>query len=153
MWSDDVNSDSQLVCVRKRKKKTNCSKSIDLFCGAGGLDLGFEKAGFRTLWANDFDADACKTHQSWSKARVVCGDISKIDYSTIPDSDVILGGFPCQDFSIAGKRLGFNSHKSHLGVALEADEPSEESRGQLYMWMREVITLTAPKLFIAENVK
>lgn len=69
------------------------------------------------------------------------------------DIDIVTGGFPCQDFSVAGKRLGFNSHKSHLGESLTDDEPSVESRGQLYMWMREVVTLTAPKLFIAENVK
>lgn len=69
------------------------------------------------------------------------------------DIDVVTGGFPCQDFSVAGKRKGFNSQKSHLGGKMEADEPSVESRGQLYMWMREVITLTSPKVFIAENVK
>lgn len=69
------------------------------------------------------------------------------------DIDIVTGGFPCQDFSVAGKRLGFNSQKSHLGSALAEDEPFTESRGKLYMWMREVITLTEPKLFIAENVK
>ena len=67
--------------------------------------------------------------------------------------DIVTGGFPCQDFSVAGKRLGFNSQKSHLGKNLSADEPSVESRGQLYMWMRDVVTLTSPKIFIAENVK
>ena len=78
--------------------------AVSLFCGAGGLDMGFERAGFRTIWANDFDKDACKTHQNWSKCEVVCGDISKIDMSSIPVSDVILGGFPCQGFSLSGPR-------------------------------------------------
>lgn len=67
--------------------------------------------------------------------------------------DVVTGGFPCQDFSVAGKRLGFNSKKSHNGKSLDEDEPSVESRGQLYIWMREVVTITEPKIFVAENVK
>jgi DNA (cytosine-5)-methyltransferase 1 len=85
--------------------------AVSLFCGAGGLDMGFHQAGFKTIWANDFDKDACKTHQSWSKATVVCEDISKVDYSTIPVSDVILGGFPCQGFSLSGPRKIDDSRK------------------------------------------
>jgi DNA (cytosine-5)-methyltransferase 1 len=67
--------------------------------------------------------------------------------------DIVTGGFPCQDFSIAGKRNGFNSHKNHLGQYLDIDAPSEETRGKLYTWMKKVIEITKPKIFIAENVK
>ncbi len=65
--------------------------------------------------------------------------------------DVVTGGFPCQDFSVAGKRQGFNSKKCHNNNSHE--ESTEENRGKLYMWMREVISIVKPKIFIAENVK
>ena len=71
-----------------------------------------------------------------------------------PRIDVVTGGFPCNDFSVAGYRKGFNSHKSHQGKPLTSlDEPTTENRGLLYMWMREVIELVQPKVFVAENVK
>lgn len=122
---------------------------------------------FDTVFANDIRPDAKAAWVSYfEKRKANANEIYHLDSivdlvkrarsgeAVFPDSvDIVTGGFPCQDFSIAGKRLGFNSHKSHLGVALTDDEPSVESRGQLYMWMREVISLTSPKLFIAENVK
>lgn len=109
--------------------------AVSLFCGAGGLDLGFDKAGFRTVWANDFDADACKTHQNWSNAKMVCGDISKVDIDTIPDSDVILGGFPCQGFSLSGPRK------------------IDDSRNALYKHYVKIVAAKQPKIFVGENVK
>ncbi|MCD7847471.1 MAG: DNA (cytosine-5-)-methyltransferase [Oscillospiraceae bacterium] len=124
---------------------------------------------FKTVFANDIRPDAKVAWVSYFtehglkesandiyhlKSIVDLVKESKAGKKVFPDNiDIVTGGFPCQDFSVAGKRLGFNSHKSHLGSALAEDEPSVESRGQLYMWMREVISITLPKVFVAENVK
>ena len=67
------------------------------------------------------------------------------------DIDVVTGGFPCQDFSVAGKRQGFNSQKDDWGKKRADDKPTEESRGKLYYWMKQVIDIVRPKIFVAEN--
>ena len=123
--------------------------------------------GFNTVFAIDIMQDAKTAWTNYfSKKKDNATDTyhigSIVDYvraarngeDVFPhDIDIVTGGFPCNDFSLAGKRLGFNSYKNHLGKLIEADEPSEESRGKLYMWMRAVIELTKPSIFIAENVK
>jgi DNA (cytosine-5)-methyltransferase 1 len=109
--------------------------SVSLFCGAGGLDLGFERAGFSTLWANDFDADACETYRSHSQAEVVKGDVSKISAADIPSSDIMLGGFPCQGFSLSGPRK------------------VDDSRNRLYKEYVRIVSEKRPAAFVGENVK
>ncbi len=129
---------------------------ISLFAGCGGLDLGFvgdfeflgkkySKRNFEIAWANDFDESACQTFKKYFKHDIVCADIASVlkgrdvslfDRPMPKTTDIVLGGFPCQDFSHAGKRKGF-----------------EGRRGLLYQSMAEVIKRTKPLLFVAENVR
>ena len=147
--------------------------SINTFLHPDWIDIDngdwvtLKKTGFDTVFANDIRPDAKAAWVSFfGKTKKNANSIYHIESivdlvkkakngaNIFPSKiDVVTGGFPCQDFSIAGKRLGFNSLKSHDGRLLEIGKPSIENRGQLYIWMREVITLTEPKLFIAENVK
>lgn len=122
---------------------------------------------FKTIFANDIRPDAKSAWVNYFSKKGVASSVYCLDsivdlvklhkensLNIFPSKvDVITGGFPCQDFSIAGKRMGFNSTKSHLGKNLDDDEPSVENRGKLYIWMKEVISIVQPKLFIAENVK
>ena len=115
--------------------KNKAYTHVSLFSGAGGLDIGLEQAGFRTVWANDFNHDACETHRLWSNATVVEGDIGKVDYDTIPDCDIASFGFPCQGFSLSGPRK------------------IDDSRNILYRHCVKLVEKKQPKLFLAENVK
>jgi len=121
---------------------------------------------FHTVFANDIREDAKIAWENYFLGHGIDKDVyhltSIIDLvkahkggeSVFPEQvDIVTGGFPCQDFSIAGKRLGLHSDKCHNGNSLDVDAPSIENRGQLYMWMREVIEITKPNVFVAENVK
>lgn len=125
------------------------------------------ETGFETVFANDIRPDAKAAWVAYfEKRNARANEIYHVESivnlvkrakngeKVFPDKiDIVTGGFPCQDFSVAGKRKGFHSEKSHDGSKLEIGEPTEESRGQLYMWMREVVSIVQPKIFIAENVK
>lgn len=120
-------------------KLNNSPKIISLFSGCGGLDLGFHQEGYETVWANDFDHWACETFKKNIGDVIVEGDIEQIDpydNESIPDCDIVLGGFPCQDFSMIWKRPGLDGE-----------------RGNLYKSFLRVVDAKKPKVFVAENVK
>lgn len=129
---------------------------IDEYGDNGQVKL--KQTGFETIFACDIKPSAKKAWEAYFDRDVFhlesIVDLvkkAKTGEFEFPEADVVTGGFPCQDFSVAGKRNGLKSTKGHDMSTL--DEPSVESRGMLYYWMREVVSLVKPKIFIAENVK
>ena len=112
--------------------------AIELFAGAGGLALGLEQAGINTLEFVEFDKACCETLRKNRPAwNVVCDDIHNVDFSSYRGRvDIVTGGFPCQAFSYAGKKLGF-----------------EDTRGTLFHELARCIKEVRPKMFFAENVR
>lgn len=112
-------------------------KLVSLFAGIGGIDLGFEFAGFECIWANDFDKFACQTYRANVGGQIVEGDI-RLTKEQIPDHDILVGGFPCQPFSTLGKLQGFDD---------------EKNRGTLFFEIMDIITKHDTKVVVLENVK
>ena len=110
-------------------------KTVSLFSGCGGMDLGFIQAGAQVVWANDFAPAACATYRLNIGEHITEGDIADHFDSMPRKADAVIGGFPCVDFSMLGKRRG-----------LKGDS------GQLYRWMVKAIERTQPAFFVAENV-
>jgi len=109
---------------------------IDLFAGIGGIRLGFEAAGGHCVFSSEFDENACKTYEA-NFGEHPSGDITKIEAKDIPDFDILLGGFPCQAFSIIGKKEGFEN----------------ETCGTLFFEIERILKEKRPKAFMLENVR
>lgn len=120
--------------------KTNGVKkyrTIDLFAGIGGVRLGFENAGFETLFANDFDPDCKVTYDAnFDSPKLTIKDVRKVKAKNLPTFDFLLGGFPCQTFSIAGNQKGFG-----------------DERGNLFFEIAKILEEAKPMGFFLENVK
>lgn len=160
----DIGFEGNFRCL---KRSINANLHPSWIKQKNGEFVTVEPTGFKTVFANDIREDARTAWVSYfsrgnnNTAKMyhvesivdLVKKARKGDKVFPNDISVVTGGFPCQDFSVAGKRKGFNSDKSHSGKFLNINEPSVESRGQLYMWMREVISIIQPLMFIAENVK
>lgn len=114
----------------------NNFRFIDLFAGIGGIRLGFESVGGHCVFSSEFDEDACKTYEA-NFGEHPSGDITQIDAKDIPDFDILLGGFPCQAFSIIGKQEGFEN----------------ETCGTLFFEIERILKEKMPKAFMLENVR
>lgn len=149
------------------EKSVNQNIHKDWIASENGNWTELKRTSFETVFANDIRPDAKAAWVSYfSKFNSDANNLYHLEsivdlvkeykngtFKFPENISVVTGGFPCQDFSVAGKRLGFNSKTSHSGGKLDVDEPCDESRGKLYMWMRDVISITEPNLFVAENVK
>lgn len=111
-------------------------KVISLFAGAGGMDLGFVQAGYEIVWANDNWSEAVETYKLNLGNHIICRDVADIDTESIPSADLLIGGFPCQGFSVANRNR-------HAG----------DERNKLYLQLLRVLRAKQPRLFLAENVK
>lgn len=110
-------------------------KAIDLFAGIGGMRLGFEHSGFDFVYSNDFDPFACQTYRANFK-KIDERDIKDVEAYAIPDFDVLLGGFPCQPFSMIGKRKGL-----------------DDERAKSFFHIIKILAAKKPRAFLLENVK
>ena len=132
----DIYKDTSSIPQNNEKTKWDDFRFIDLFAGIGGIRLGFESVGGHCVFSSEFDEDACKTYEA-NFGEHPSGDITKIKASDIPDFDILLGGFPCQAFSIIGKKEGF----------------ANETCGTLFFEIERILKEKRPPAFMLENVR
>lgn len=154
------------VCYIMSGKKY---KVASLFAGIGGIDLGFEQAGAKVIWANEMDKHACITYRENFKHTLIEEDVRKVNEYSVPEVDILTAGWPCVAFSIAGRRHGMHykckscghehlvTFEEYMGIPVcpecgghtEAKDP----RGTLFYDIIRFLRATRPKAFLLENVK
>ncbi len=144
IYRKEVEIRGVVIEIKRSLENNNATKqklfrTLDLFAGVGGIRLGFENAGFETVFANDFEKNCKATYDlNFKKSKLIVEDIRKISIGDLPEFDFLLGGFPCQAFSIAGYRKGFND---------------EKDRGNLFFDIARILETRSPTGFLLENVK
>lgn len=124
-----------IICPTTTEPIPNVKRVASLFAGCGGLDFGFHKnPKYEHVFVNDFDSDACNSYEKNFHIKPVCGDIKEIE--SIPDCDLLIGGFPCQGFSMA------NPYRNE-----------KDTRNELYLEILRLLRLKQPSYFLLENVK
>lgn len=127
----------ELTTKENAPNMSSALKVASLFAGIGGICYGFKQAGAEIVWANEIDKDACKTYRhNFGGDYLVEGDIKLVDPNDIPDIDILNGGFPCQAFSVAGYRKGF-----------------DDERGNLFFEITRLLEVKRPRAILLENVK
>ena len=134
------------ISAKENDEKTGDFTFIDLFAGIGGIRKGFEQAGGKCLYTSEWDEYAQKTYSNnYPSEHAINGDITKVNAADIPDHDILLAGFPCQPFSIAGV-----SKKKSLGRPTGFED---KTQGTLFFDVARIIQEKKPKAFVLENVK
>lgn len=137
VYTQFIRSQRTLEQKKEATVKRNDFKVASLFAGIGGICYGFQQAGAKIVWANEIDRDACKTYRkNFGDQYLVEGDIKEIDPESIPDFDILNAGFPCQAFSVAGYRKGF-----------------DDERGNLFFEITRILEVKRPRAVLLENVK
>lgn len=137
VYAQFVRSQREPAPQKEVTVKRNDFKVASLFAGIGGICYGFQQAGAKMVWANEIDKDACKTYRkNFGDQYLVEGDIKEVDPESIPDFDILNAGFPCQAFSVAGYRKGF-----------------DDERGNLFFEITRILEVKRPRAILLENVK
>lgn len=131
-----ADSAENTTASHQKSKKVRGLRVLSLFAGAGGLDLGFKNAGHQVIWANDNDADSVATYKANISDHIELADVADIVADNMPDGDILIGGLPCQGFSLAN-----------------VNKVDGDARNDLYAQFVRILQAKRPSFFLIENVR